>query len=419
MKIAIIGAGISGLTSAYLLHRHHDIHLYEHNDYIGGHTATVDIEFDGKSHAIDTGFIVCNDWTYPNFLKLMDVLSVETQVSEMGFSVTSRHESGNDFEYCGSSLNGLFADRRNLANPKFLAMLLDISRFNRIARADYQGNNIKPGVSLEKYLLAYSFGEYFREKYIVPMASAIWSASTSQVYTFDALFFVRFFFNHGLLNIRNRPQWRVVKGGSREYVTPLVASFRDKIRLGTPARTVKRSGNDVTITSDLGEEKFDQVVFACHSDQALKMLEMPTDLERKILGAIPYRPNSVILHSDESLLPRRKTAWASWNYLLDGNQIEKPVLTYNMNMLQGIKCKKTFCVTVNAEEHIYPGKVIRKYNYSHPQLGAESVDAQNSWDEINGKLNSWFCGAYWGNGFHEDGVVSAQRVANSLEGDAL
>lgn len=419
MKIAIIGTGISGLTSAYLLHRHHDIHLYEKNNYIGGHTATVDIKADGRNYAIDTGFIVCNDWTYPNFLKLMDVLSVETQAAEMGFSITSRHQNGYDFEYCGSSLNGLFADRRNLINLKFLAMLVDIVRFNRIARSDYLGNNIKPGVTLEEYLLAYSFGEYFSEKYIVPMASAIWSASTSQVYTFEALFFIRFFFNHGLLNIGNRPEWRVIKGGSRNYIAPLVASFRDKIRLATPARLVKRSESGVTISSDLGEEKFDQVVFACHSDQALKVIEKPTDFERKILGAIPYRPNSVVLHSDESLLPRRKTAWASWNYLLDGNHIEKPVLTYNMNMLQGIKSQKTFCVTVNAEENIDPNKVIRKYNYSHPQFGAESVDAQNSWCEINGKLNSWFCGAYWGNGFHEDGVVSAQRVANCLEGDVL
>jgi predicted NAD/FAD-binding protein len=419
MKIAIIGAGISGLTTAYLLNRHHDIHLYEHNNYIGGHTATVDIDSEGKSYAIDTGFIVCNDWTYPNFLKLMDLLSVETQASEMGFSVTSRHDYENDFEYCGSSLSGLFADRSNLINPKFLTMLFDIKRFNRIAKADFQNNKIKPGTSLQEYLLEYSFGEYFREKYIVPMASAIWSASTSQVYAFDALFFIRFFCNHGLLNISSRPQWRVIKGGSREYIAPLVASFRDKIRLGTPVHSVKRSKSQVTIVSDQGEDKFDQVVFACHSDQALQLLEQPTDLERKILGAIPYRPNSVVLHSDESLLPRRKTAWASWNYLLDGNQNEKPVLTYNMNMLQGIKSQKTFCVTVNGDEHIDPVKVIQKFNYSHPQFGAESVNAQNAWMDINGKSHSWFCGAYWGNGFHEDAVVSAQRVSKSLEGDTL
>ncbi|MEJ2177822.1 MAG: FAD-dependent oxidoreductase [Gammaproteobacteria bacterium] len=373
MKIAIIGTGISGLTAAYLLHRHHDITIYEANDYIGGHTATVDVELDGANHAVDTGFIVYNDWTYPNFIKLMDRLGVQSQATEMGFSVTTRHQNY-DFEYCGSTINSLFADRRQILNPAFLRMVRDIM---------------------------------------------IWSASTAQVADFDTLFFVRFFANHGLLNIADRPQWRVLKGGSRSYIKPITQGFRKNIRLNTAVQSVHRGVDRVTVSCTRGVEGFDHVIFACHSDQALNLLRDPDTSEKEILEAIPYRDNSVILHTDEGLLPTRRNAWASWNYLLDGTESQQPVLTYNMNILQGIETVKPICVTVNGEKHIDPSKVLRRFNYSHPQFGRGSVAAQGDWEKINGHKRTWFCGAYWRNGFHEDGVVSAIPVVDALGGDRL
>ena len=418
MKIAIVGTGISGLTAAYLLHRHHDITVYEANDYIGGHTATVDVEVDGKCHAVDTGFIVYNDWTYPSFIKLMDRLGIESQPTEMGFSVTTRHQDF-DFEYCGSTLNSLFADRRQILNPAFLRMVRDIVRFNKRAKRDLAGNAIPDDLPLHRYLDQGDYSRYFLDYYIIPMVSAIWSASTAQVADFDTLFFVRFFANHGLLNISDRPQWRVLKGGSRSYINPITKGFREKIRLNNAVQSVQRNIDDVTVSTSQGDEIFDHVIFACHSDQVLSLLQNPDPREREILEAIPYRDNSVILHTDEGMLPARRNAWASWNYLLDGTESQQPVLTYNMNILQGISSDKPICVTVNGESHIDQSKILRRFNYSHPQFGRSSVAAQSAWEEINGRNRTWFCGAYWRNGFHEDGVVSAIPVADALGGDRL
>lgn len=418
MKIAIIGTGISGLTAGYLLHRHHDITVYEANDYIGGHTATVDVELDGAKHAVDTGFIVYNDWTYPNFIKLMDRLGVETQATEMGFSVTTRHQNY-DFEYCGSTVNSLFADRRQVFNPAFLRMVRDIMRFNKRAKKDLAGNAIPDDLPLHRYLEQGEYSRYFLDYYIIPMVSAIWSASTAQVADFDTLFFVRFFANHGLLNIADRPQWRVLKGGSRSYINPITQGFRKNIRLNNAVQTVHRGVDSVTVTCTRGSEEFDQVIFACHSNQALDLLRDPDSNEKEILEAIPYRDNSVILHTDEGLLPTRRNAWASWNYLLDGTESQQPVLTYNMNILQGIETVEPICVTVNGEKHIDQSKILRRFNYSHPQFGRGSVTAQSDWEKINGHKRTWFCGAYWRNGFHEDGVVSAIPVADALGGDCL
>ncbi|MBX2867541.1 MAG: FAD-dependent oxidoreductase [Acidiferrobacterales bacterium] len=419
MKIAIIGSGISGLTAAYLLHPHHQVSVFEANDYIGGHTATKSVEVDGSVVDIDTGFIVYNERTYPNFIKLMNKLSVDTQLTEMGFSVTTRHQENADFEYCGSTINSLFADRRRVLDPGFLKMVWDIVRFGKQAKRDLVQKSIAPHISLNEYLASGGYGQSFLNYYIIPMASAIWSVSTDRVKEFNAFFFIRFFFNHGLLDLVDRPAWRVVKGGSKSYIEPLVRGFRDQIRLSCPVTRVKRSQKHVEVTSPRGTERYDQIIFACHSDQALHMLEQPSETERQLLSAIPYKENSVVMHTDDSLLPRRKRAWASWNYLLDGNQNTQPVLTYNMNILQGIKTSQPVCVTMNGDQHIAPEKILGRYQYSHPQFGADSVAAQKRVFEISGKQRSWYCGAYWRNGFHEDGVVSAIRVVKELGGDKL
>ena len=419
MKIAIIGTGISGLTAGYLLNRHHDLTVYEANRTIGGHTATVDVDTGGRPLAVDTGFIVFNDRTYPNFIKLIDRLEVESQPTEMGFSVTTRHRDDIDLEYCGSDFSGLFCNPAQVANPRFLGMLHDINRFNRRATRDLETGNIPPSLSLEAYLDRSKYGRYFRDYYIYPMASAIWSAPVTRVPQFDALFFVRFFLNHGLLQIRNRPQWRVIRGGSRCYLPPLVRTFENRIRTANRVNSVRRHASGVTVSCDRGDAEFDQVIFACHSDQALRLLCDADSREQALLGAIPYRNNSVVLHTDTGLLPKRRKAWASWNYLLDGFEHQQPVLTYNMNILQGLPSEQTVCVSVNADRHIDESTVLRKFEYAHPQFDRNSVDAQQCWGDINGVNRTWYCGAYWGNGFHEDGVVSGQRVAAELGGDLL
>ncbi len=428
MKIAIVGGGISGLSAAWLLHRRHEITLYESADRLGGHTATVDCQVGGNPHAVDTGFIVFNDRTYPNFNRLIDRLSVAWKNTDMGFSVTTRHGgvgtpheglNGYDFEYCGSDLGGLFADRRNLVNPAFLGMLRDILRFNRKARSDYESGRIQADVTLGNYLHQGGYGEMFRSRYIVPMASAIWSASTTRVLDFEARFFVRFFINHGLLSVNDRPQWRVIQGGSRNYIDPLIEPFRSRIRLNSAVAAIQRGQHGVTIRTKEDSEEFDHVVLASHSDQSLAMLKDCTPDEHDILAAIPYSDNSVVLHTDEGMMPRRKRAWASWNYLLDGSEDQQPVLTYNMNILQGLESSRPICVTMNGDRHIDPGSVIRNFRYAHPQFGQHSVEAQNRVGVINGQRNTWFCGAWCGNGFHEDGVASAVAVAAALDGDIL
>lgn len=428
MKIAIIGAGISGLTAAWLLHRRHDITLYEGAGRLGGHTATVDCRIDGTDHAVDTGFIVFNDRTYPCFNRLIDRLGVAWKNTEMGFSVTTRHGgigtpheglNGYDFEYCGSDLGGLFADRRHLVSPAFLGMLRDILRFGRRARIDYESGAVAPGRTLGDYLRDGGYGDLFRTRYIIPMASAIWSASTARVLDFEARFFIRFFINHGLLNVSGRPQWRVIRNGSKRYIPPLVDPFRDRIRLNSVVRSVTRRANGVTVRTRSDAEDFDHVVLASHSDQSLAMLADASGDEREMLSAIPYSDNSVVLHTDSEMMPRRKRAWASWNYLLDGSEAEQPVLTYNMNILQGIESTRPICVTMNGDRHIDRASIVERFRYAHPQFGRHSVEAQNRVGEINGQQNTWFCGAWCGNGFHEDGVASAVAVASALGGDTL
>jgi predicted NAD/FAD-binding protein len=412
MKVAIIGAGISGLTAAYYLKRHHQVSVFEVADKIGGHTATVDINHQGSDYAIDTGFIVFNDWTYPNFIELMDELGVESEPTEMSFSVRCENSG---IEYGGNNLNTMFAQRRNLLRPSFHKMIRDILKFNREAIRDLDCGNISQTTTLGEYLRANQYGEAFIYQYILPMGCAIWSASTERMIDFPLRFFVQFFKNHGLLSVNNRPQWRVIKGGSRSYLDPLTEGFSKSISINANISRIRRLGDSVElIMSDGRVLAYDHIVLACHSDQALSLLQDASFAERNALSAIPYQQNEVVLHTDENLLPRRRGAWSSWNYLLRERFQERAVLTYNMNILQGIKSDSTFCVTLNATESISPAKIIDRFNYSHPVFSLDSVLATNRIEQINGNNNTWFAGAYLGNGFHEDGVVSGRQVATAI-----
>lgn len=415
MKIAIIGSGIAGLTSAYLLNRSHDISVFEAGDWIGGHTHTVDVQVAGQRYAVDTGFIVFNDWTYPNFIRLLSQLGVGFKATEMSFSVS---DPVSGVEYNGHNLNSLFAQRRNLLSPKFWGMVRDILRFNREALNDLNQQRIASDMTLGDYLKANGYSERFIQHYIVPMGAAIWSMSLNDMLGFPLQFFVRFFKNHGLLSVSDRPQWCVVEGGSSSYVAPLTESFKQHIRLNCAVTRVERDADGVTVHSAAGTERFDKVIFACHSDQALALLAEPTRIEKEILGALPYADNDVVLHTDTRLLPKRPLAWASWNYRLGGPVNQPAAVTYDMNILQGIQSDTTFCVSLNQTAAIDPSKILARYTYAHPQYSLAGMAAQARWEELLGANHSYFCGAYWANGFHEDGVVSALRVAREF-GEAL
>lgn len=411
MRIAIIGSGIAGLTAAHNLYRDHEITVFEADDHIGGHAHTVDVELQGREYAIDTGFIVFNDRTYPNFMRLLDELVVVHQPTEMSFSVRC---AGTGLEYNGSNLNSLFAQRRNLLRPSFYRMLRDILRFNREApRLLDQGDE----PTLDEYLRNNRYSHDFIERYIVPMGSAIWSAEPQQLRTMPARFFIHFFSNHGLLNISDRPQWRVVRGGSREYVRRLTALFRDRIRLSCPVVGIRRASGHVELTPAGGPvERYDQVVIATHSDQALRLLTDPSPAERTVLGAIPYQENNVVLHTDTRLLPCRQLAWAAWNYHIPNRTQQRVAVTYNMNRLQGLVAPETFCVTLNHDKAVDPARVLARFIYHHPVFTPAAVAAQQRLAEISGINRTWYCGAYWRNGFHEDGVVSALAATAALAG---
>jgi predicted NAD/FAD-binding protein len=411
MKIAIIGSGISGLTAAYLLQQKYSVTLFESDDTIGGHTATKEVKTAYGNYAVDTGFIVYNDWTYPNFIKLLGQLNVPSQPTSMGFSA---FYADGRFEYSGDNINTLFSDRRTLLSPEHWRMLRDIIRFNKEAVRDWQDDKIPPAMTLGEYLQENRYSNAFVQRYLIPMGSAIWSASTGDMEQFPLQFFIKFFHNHGLLSVNHRPTWRVIKGGSKTYLGPLSKSFAGQIRVADPVIQVMRHETGVSVKSSSGEWAFDQVIFACHSDQALKILGDTTADEQKILGAIRYRDNDVVLHTDEALLPKRRRTWSSWNYCLNDAPDQLPILTYNMNILQGISSPQTFCVTLNAADAIAPEKVIGRYRYAHPVFTLDAIAAQKTWELINGSNKTWFCGAYWFNGFHEDGVNSAIRVAAAL-----
>jgi len=412
LKVAIIGSGISGLTCAYLLNQNHHVTVFEKSATVGGHTATKDIEVDGKQYAIDTGFIVFNDWTYPNFIKLLQQLDVASEPSSMGFSVSC---DSTGLEYAGNNLNTVFAQRKNLLRPSFLRMLRDILRFNRRASSDLENQRIREDISLGDYLAQEGYSKKFASHYLIPMGSAIWSSTLQEMLDFPLLFFVRFFKNHGLLSVTNRPQWYVISGGSRQYIKPLIKNYENNIVLNADIHAVARDDNGVFISFGDGRvEQFDEVVFACHSDQALALLDKPSEQERTILSAIPYRNNRVVLHSDTSILPRCRRVWSSWNYHLHEDSSLPPTLSYNMNILQNLQADTTFVVSLNPQRELDSSKIFGEYEYAHPIFTLEGIAAQNRWSEINGVKHTWFCGAYWRNGFHEDGCASAVRVAKGL-----
>ena len=412
-NIAIIGSGISGLTSAYLLSQKHQVTVFEKNNYIGGHTATVDIDYHQTSYQLDTGFIVFNDKTYPNFLKLLAQIGVEKQATEMSFSV---HNCQTGLEYNGHNLDSLFAQRRNIFRPKFWRLLREIVRFNKVCKQAFADNNFSENLTLGDFLKQQDFSDFFAEHYILPMGAAIWSSSLSQMQAFQFQFFVRFFHHHGLLNITDRPQWYVIPNGSRSYIQPLIKRFEQNIKLNSDIEKVTRKNNKVQLYFKGSEvnvpiiEEFDELVFACHSDQALALLADATTQEQAILSAMPYSLNDVVLHTDISLLPKRKKAWASWNYQLSDDRDRPASVTYNMNILQGLKDAPTFCVTLNQNEQIAKDKILRKFQYAHPVFSLASFAAQQRRAEICGQRHTHFTGAYWYNGFHEDGVRSAVDV---------
>ena len=409
MKIAIIGTGISGMTAARLLHARHELTVFESNDYIGGHTHTVAVEVAGQKYAIDTGFIVYNERTYPQFCRLLDLLGVTTQPSEMSFSVKCERTG---LEYCGSNLNTLFTQRLNLFRPSFLKMLRDIVRFNREAPALLQDDQNE--VTLGEYVERQRYSTQFRDQYLIPMGAAIWSMPPAQMLDFPARYFVQFCHNHGLLALKNRPQWRVIAGGSWRYVERLVEPFRDRIRRSCPVLFVRRDEHGVEIVSVAGTERFDHVIFATHGPQALRLLADASVLERAVLGAFQSQQNIAVLHTDVSLLPKHRRAWASWNYHLPREPLTDVAVTYQMNILQSLRSPEPFCVTLNRPEAIRPDKVIREFVYEHPIYSRAAVQAQTRHAEISGGGRTHFCGAYWGYGFHEDGVKSALTVAKAF-----
>jgi len=406
MKIAIIGTGISGLTSAYLLSKEHIVHVYEAQEYIGGHVHTLPVHLNGLSYEIDTGFIVFNDRTYPNFNKLLNKINVLSQPTSMSFSVKCETTG---LEYNGTSLNGLFAQRLNLLKPSFLLMVKDILRFNRDAK-EFLTDSVEE-ITFGEFLNRGGYSNALKNNYALPMASAIWSAKSKVIENANFRFFAQFFENHGMLNISDRPQWRVIKGGSKQYTLKLIEPITNKIRINSPVDKIIRKNKGIEVVYNKQQkELYDRVIIATHSDQALKMIENPSNAEIEILSSIPYQTNVAHLHWDCSVLPKQKNAWASWNYFKPNKMKDETTVTYYMNMLQSLDMPKNICVSLNMEEHINPKKIYKKIIYQHPVFTSEAILAQKKHKEIDGIDKIHFCGAYWGSGFHEDGVNSALSV---------
>ncbi len=415
MRIVVIGAGISGMVAAYLLSRDHLVTVLEAGDYVGGHTNTIDVDCAGRVYPIDTGFIVFNERTYPNFIRLLRELNVPSHPTEMSFSVRCE---ATGLEYNGTSLNALFAQRRNLLRPSFYRMIRDVLRFNREALDLLESAD--DTLTLGDYLEQGRYSDPFVNHYIIPMGAAIWSAQPGTMRRFPARAFVRFFHNHGMLTVNDRPLWRVITGGSKEYVRALTRPFRDRVHVGARVLSVRRAATQVAVSVEQPDGRHqiraDHVIMATHSDQALALLADPTPQERDILGAIPYQENEAVLHTDRALLPRRRLAWASWNYHLLDRPQERVAVTYHMNTLQRLSAPQEFCVTLNHADAITPSAILRRIVYHHPVYTPAAMAAQRRHREINGLARTHYCGAYWGFGFHEDGVNSALEVCRTLQG---
>ncbi len=409
-RIAIVGSGISGLTVARGLHRDHDITVFEAGSHVGGHTNTIDVKTRSGMLAVDTGFIVFNYVTYPNFTRLLADLGIDAQLSAMSFSVKCERSG---LEYSGASRAALFAQRRNFFRPSFWRMINDILRFNREAPELLEDD--APQLALGEFLARGKFSREFIDYFIIPMGAAIWSAKPAAMFEFPARSFVRFFSNHGMLTVGERPDWYVVPGGSRNYVERMARPFLDRIRLDSPVQQVTRHRHGVDITSTAGCERFDAVVMACHSDQSLALLADASAAERAILTAFPYQENEAVLHTDSSVLPRRKAAWAAWNYHVPKQPAARVAVTYNMNVLQGLVADDTYCVTLNHDQEIAPERVIERITYHHPVFTAAGMAAQKRRHEISGVNRSFFCGAYWRYGFHEDGMVSGLQALQEIQ----
>ena len=411
-RIAVIGAGISGLASAWLLRNHSHVTLYEAAAYFGGHSNTVDVSIEGMTHPVDTGFLVHNDLTYPNLIQLFSYLNIPVHSSDMSFGVSI---SQPDIEWAGTNLSTVFAQRSNVFKPKFLFMLRDILRFNRNAQHYLDLSREQP-VTLGELLDRERFGEEMRNWYLLPMAAAIWSSSVKDILGFPASTFLSFCLNHRLLQIENRPQWKTVVGGSREYVKAMVAQLSDA-RLNCPVYRVERAGEQVVIRSAQGIEHFDAVIFACHAPTALALLGDASEQEREILQGFRYQPNKAILHLDTQLLPRRKKVWSAWNYMSSpGEGAQRPVaVSYLLNQLQPLPFKSPVIVTLNPNQEPDPDLVLRTFDYEHPVMNMEAHQAQHRLPEIQGLSRAWFCGAWSGYGFHEDGLKSALRVVRDFD----
>jgi predicted NAD/FAD-binding protein len=409
MRIAIVGAGIAGLTAAHYLHPEHDVTVFEAGDKAGGHTNTIAVSRDDGEWAVDTGFIVFNDRNYPHFTALLEELGVAWQPSEMSFSVAA---TGYDFEYSGTP-RGLFGQRSNLTRAWFLRMVREYRQFNSDARDLLRTGDST--TSLGEFLEQRGYSQPFIDRLLVPQASAVWSADPRRMWSFPAGFLCEFFDNHGMLALTGRPKWRTVKGGSQRYVDALVVPLHDRIHTGAAVVAIERDPGGVDITVAGAEpQRFDEVVIAAHSDQALAMLADPTPAEHELLTAIPYEPNEAVLHTDRSLLPRRRRVWSSWNYHLLDEPTGKSTVTYHMNTLQALDAPHEFCVTLNQRERIDPDRVVRTITYSHPVFTPTGIAAQRRRAEISGVNHTHYCGAYWGWGFHEDGVVSALNVVREI-----
>lgn len=413
MKVAIIGSGISGLVCASRLHTRHEVTVFEKSSWIGGHTHTVDVEAAGQSYAIDTGFIVYNERNYPKFCSLLAEIGVETQPTRMTFGFRSDRTG---LEYAGSSLSGLFAQRNNILRPTFWGMLREILRFFREARSLLEQDEPSQPESLGAFLDAHGFSRVFQNDHLLPMGAAIWSCPPEQMRAFPARSFAQFFENHGLLRLRDRPEWRVVKGGSARYVEVLTSPFQDRIQLETAVTSVSRSAEKTRLVLEDGRDAtFDALVLACHSDQALELLSDALPEEKETLSAIRYQPNDVVLHTDQSLLPRSQRAHAAWNYHVSSDPKAAATVTYDMNSLQGLDAPIRFLVTLNSAEAIDPDHVLAHYRYDHPVFDQAAVEAQQAQIGLGEQLRTAYCGAYWGYGFHEDGVRSGMVAAEQVE----